>query len=75
MILETKEELVKQLSQAWEIIRVSDEALEKAINACSAARTALRNYTKRVHDTTDVRGSQGVGTPYVLEPRSGSKGR
>lgn len=61
VILETKEQLVKQIEEAWQIITQADEALDNAKQALTAAHTNLRNFTRRLNDTSAVCGSTRVG--------------
>jgi hypothetical protein len=61
MIIETKEQLVKQLTEAWEIIRRCDEALEHAAHTIASTHKNLRQYVRQVNsDQGAVRGEAGV---------------
>jgi hypothetical protein len=65
-MLETKEELVRQLTEAWSIIMRADETLERAGRALSDAHKDLRHYTRsqNASDTrATIRRTHEEGTP------------
>lgn len=55
VILETKEQLVKQIHDTWEIIMQADVALERSLEALKEAHTNLRRFSRRYnHDQAGV---------------------
>lgn len=78
VIMETKEQLVKQLDAAWSIIARADEALDTALHAIQAAHKNLRQFSQeqQTHDnTTAVHRREGmesasnVGTRKTVEAK------
>lgn len=63
--METREQLQRQLTDAWDILIQVDATLEDTVDALIAARKDIKRITKEHHDKTTVRGSVRV------EPTSG----
>ncbi len=66
VILETKEQLVQQLSEAWQIISQADAMLEHAIDSLKAAHTDLRRFSRQRNDERGV----STGTRVESTPES-----
>lgn len=60
LILESKEELLKQLTEAWQIITQADEALEQAAQRIQQAHTNLRNFSRGLHDAGTIHRQDGT---------------
>jgi len=73
VIIETKEELVAQIQDAWEIIGKADEALESAKQALTEAHANLRQCSKAHHDTTAVQRHSGVDATSRVGTRTATK--
>lgn len=70
MIVETKEELSRQLTESWNKLMEIDTVLEDAAEAIAQLHKDVRRMIQRHNDQTTVRGADGVGTTSGLESRT-----
>src|SRR5690348_4047805 len=70
MILESKEQLMKQLMDAWEIIRGCDEALDVAQDKLANAHKNLRQYIRQHNDEGTVHRQDGVDSARGMGTRT-----
>ena len=70
MILETKEELMKQLTDTWNVLIQVDAKLEDTVDYLSQLRKDIRNMKReQTHDQGPVRGATPVGATKWVGPR------
>lgn len=70
MILETREQLQRQLTDSWNILVEVDAALEDAVDALNKARKDIKRITREHHDQTGVRGAVRMGTTEQMGTRT-----
>lgn len=75
VITETREQLVQQLNDAWNIITQADEALTTALDALQTAHTNLRNFTRSRNGQTDLDGASRMDTTGSMETRPSQETR
>jgi len=68
MIVETKEELLRQLTEAWYKLGEVDAILEKAADDIAELHKSIRTMIRN-NDKTTVRGTNGVDATSGLESR------
>ena len=70
MILETKEELMKQLTDTWNVLIQVDAKLEDTVDYLSQLRKDIRNMKRdQQHDQGPVRGATGLGAAERVDTR------
>lgn len=62
MIIETKEELLSQLTDAWSKLAEIDRVLEEAADSFADLHKSVRAMIRHNNDQTAVRGTNGVAT-------------
>lgn len=70
MILETREELLKQLTESWNILIDTDAKLEDAIDHLMQLRKDIRNMKRASDDQGPVRGAARVDATSILGTRA-----
>jgi len=70
VIIETKEELARQLTEAWYKLGEVDAILEKAADDIAELHKDIRAMIRHHNDKTAVRGTDGVDTTGGLAARA-----
>ena len=75
MILESKEELLRQITQDWELLVQADSAFEKAITELTETHKDIRRAIMSRNDKATVRGVDGMDTTRSMDTRDSEEAR